>query len=107
MKQFFSVCCITAILLTLFNMTFLASVHAQESLSLTVENGAICLDVINREIIDAGTSFSVSVGKLYCFTRIVGAHNPTSVTHVWNYGETERARVTLEVNSANWRTYSS
>lgn len=46
-------------------------------------------------------------GKLYCFTRIVGAEGETSVTHVWFYQDNEMARVELPVGSADWRTYSS
>jgi hypothetical protein len=29
------------------------------------------------------------------------------VTHVWYFGETERARVGLDVRSGSWRTFSS
>jgi hypothetical protein len=54
-----------------------------------------------------GTVFPASVGKLYYFTKIVHANPPTEVTHVWYYGDTEKARVTLRVNSTSWRTYSS
>jgi hypothetical protein len=37
----------------------------------------------------------------------VGAQNNTHVTHVWYFGETERARVGLDVRSGSWRTNSS
>jgi hypothetical protein len=63
--------------------------------------------VVDREPANVGTSFSVSVGKLYCFTKIVGAAEETEVTHVWYFGDQERARVTLPVRAATWRTYSS
>ena len=69
--------------------------------------GAISKDVIDRTPVEAGSSFSVSLGKLFCFTKINGALNPTHVTHVWSFDGTERARVELEVNSPSWRTYSS
>lgn len=75
--------------------------------SLQVMDAAICRDVINRECHEGGNTFKASVEKLYCLTRIVGAANPAQVTHVWYLGETERARVTLDVRSPNWRTYSS
>ena len=32
---------------------------------------------------------------------------PTEVVHVWSYGDVERARVSLAVKAAAWRTYSS
>lgn len=46
-------------------------------------------------------------GKLFCFTRIVGADKETSITHVWYYRGSELARVELQIGSADWRTYSS
>ena len=75
--------------------------------NLSVETSAVCEKVEDRQPVSAGTSFPVSVGKLYCFTKIVGAQTPTEVTHVWYFGDTERARVNLSVRAAAWRTYSS
>ena len=80
---------------------------AQEPANLQVEVAAICKDVVDRAPVDAGTSFAASVGKLFCFTKIDGASNPTHVTHVWSFDGTERARVELAVNSPSWRTFSS
>lgn len=84
-----------------------ATAHAQETGELEVAAAAICEDVVDREPVNAGTSFAVSVGELYCFTKITGAQSPTAVTHVWYFDGTERARVELTVNSSSWRTYSS
>jgi len=80
---------------------------AQETNPMAVEPAAICRDVVDLEPIGTGTVFPVSVGKLYCFTRIVNAAPPTVVTHVWYYGDSEKARVSLRVNASSWRTYSS
>jgi membrane protein implicated in regulation of membrane protease activity len=79
----------------------------QEPTNLQVEVGTVCREVIDRAPVEAGNSFPASVGKLFCFTKITGALNPTRVTHVWSFDGNERARVELEVNSASWRTYSS
>lgn len=79
----------------------------QEAAQLKVSVAAICKDVVDREPVDSGTSFPVSMGKLYCFTKITGAQSPTEITHVWYFDGTERARVDLMVKSASWRTYSS
>ena len=79
----------------------------QEPSNLQVEVGAICKNVMDRAPVEAGSSFPASVGKLFCFTKITGALDPTHVTHVWSFDGSERARVELEVNSASWRTYSS
>ncbi len=81
--------------------------QAQEAASLEVEVGVICKDVVDREPVEPGESFVATVGKLFCFTKIVGAQTPIEITHVWYFGETERARIPLAVNAAAWRTWSS
>ena len=84
-----------------------ATIEGQEAVSLEVTDAVICKDVVDRTPVDAGNSFRASVGKLYCFTRITGAQEPTDITHAWYFGKTQWAWVTLEVGSASWRTYSS
>ena len=74
---------------------------------LQVEDAAVCSNVVDRQPVDSAASFPASVGRLYFFTRITGAQEPTQVIHTWYYGDAERARVTLSVNGSNWRTYSS
>jgi hypothetical protein len=81
--------------------------QAQDAPSLEVAVAAVCQDVVDREPVDAGVSFSASIGVLYCFTKITGAQTPTTVTHVWYFGTNERARVDLDISSDNWRTWSS
>jgi len=83
------------------------TVLAQEADTLDVQSAVICRDVINRKPVAANTSFPAFAGKLHCFCKITGAKRPTTITHVWYYGNTERARVTLPVKHSNWRTYSS
>jgi hypothetical protein len=75
--------------------------------SLEATGAVICKDVVDLKPVGVGNSFSASVGKLYCFTQIKGAHEPTAITHVWYFGKTERARVSLAVDSESWRTKSS
>jgi hypothetical protein len=75
--------------------------------TIQVETAAICKDVVNREVVSEGDSFSASVGKLYCFSKIANIDSHSSVVHAWYYGNEERARVSLNVNPPAWRTYSS
>jgi hypothetical protein len=72
-----------------------------------VENAAMGEDVVNREVVSQGASFSTSVGKLYCFSKIASIDSHTNVVHAWYYGSEERARVSLNVSPPAWRTYSS
>ncbi len=81
--------------------------QAQEPSTVTVASAVICQQIVNREAVDAGTSFAVSAGKLYCLSKIADIQDSTQIVHVWYYGDTERARVTLNVNPPSWRTYSS
>ena len=92
-------------LIVLVLVFFLAT--AAVAADLQIEDAVVCTNVVDREPVDSAVSFSASVGRLYAFTRIVGAADPTQVVHVWYFGEAERARVTLGVNGSNWRTYSS
>ena len=82
-------------------------IQAQPADGLEVVRASICRDVVDREPVDGGAQFAPSVGKLFCFTQIMGAQGPTEVFHVWYFAETERARVSLSVNGSSWRTYSS
>jgi hypothetical protein len=82
-----------------------AILHAQETLG--VAAASMCRDVVNQQPIGAGHGFEASVGKVCCFTKITGAQEPTEISHVWYYGDIQRAKVTLSVKSSNWRTYSS
>ena len=86
---------------------FSLAFDTEEAGRLQIVDGTVCLKISSLKCLDNNTQFPSDVGKLYCFTRIVGALNPISVTHVWYFGVKERWRVTLAVKSANWRTYSS
>ena len=80
---------------------------SQEKTPLTVSEASLCLDVVDLSCVGENDQFPVEAGQLYCFTKIVGAVNPTKISHVWYYNDREMARVPLAVNSPNWRTYSS
>ena len=79
---------------------------AQES-GLTVEKMIICTDIEDRLPVGESTQFFESVERLYCYTRINGAADTLEVTHVWFFGDEEKARVPLTIKSASWRTWSS
>ena len=90
-------------------LVFAALSPAQESWAggMKVEEAVICRDIEDRSPVKAGSSFVEGVPKLYCYTRVEGAEPPTTITHVWYYGNREMARVTLPVKFSSWRTYSS
>ena len=86
---------------------FIWSVNSGFAAQLKVVDEAITSAVENQLPVDRIESYPADYGKLYCFTRIVGAKSDTEVTHVWYYQDDEMARVVLPVRSADWRTYSS
>jgi hypothetical protein len=66
----------------------------------------VCRDVVDRKPVGVDTRFPDSIGKLYCYSKILGAKTPTTVSHVWYYGNAEMFRISLPVNAASWRTFS-
>lgn len=77
---------------------------------LTLVDSGICTGIIDHAAANLGDVFSKDIGKLVCFTRVVGPYlegNDQYVEHVWYYQDTEKARIKLAVKSSNWGTYSS
>ena len=106
MKKLFSPLLLSAFL-TLACTSFSSALDSKEAGRLQIIDGTICLKISSLKCLGSNTQFPSDVGKLYCFTRIVGALNPISVTHVWYFGVKERWRVSLAVKSSDWRSYSS
>ena len=104
MKSCSFICVVSLIIISLSTTS---AVDAQRHASVKVVEAAICRDVVDRMPVDADISFQTPVAKLYCFTEIAVTQSPTEITHVWYFGNIERARVILPIKSQNWRTYSS
>jgi hypothetical protein len=88
-------------------LLFGALAGAQEAPGLAVEEMVFCAAVQDRAPSLPDTAFASTVEKVYCFVRVTGAADTTSITQVWYYGDREMSRVELPVKSANWRTWSS
>jgi hypothetical protein len=82
------------------------SVTAPSASSLELEVFTICRDVVDRTPLGLGSVFTVSAGKLYCFTKVTGAQENTKITHNWFRNGKLKASITLPVKSASWRTWS-
>ena len=80
---------------------------AKQQPALVLEEIHICTAVEDRQPSGVGTVFPDNLDKLYCFTKIAGAEQPTNVYHVWYFGNVEIARVQLPVKAKSWRTWSS
>lgn len=75
--------------------------------TIKIEDMEFCTGIDSWAPVGAGKIFRSTVGKVYCFTRVIGADEPTEIVHVWYFNDEEKARVTLAVRSKNWRTWSS
>lgn len=94
--------------LLLFALLALAPLaQAQEGAALQVEEMEFATGIENRVPVGVAASFAVTVGKIYCYTKIVGAAEPTTVSHAWYFNGEEMAKVELAVNGPSWRTWSS
>ena len=82
-------------------------IQAQQTGNLNVASAVICKNVTDRQPVEPGTSFSASVGRLYCYSKIADIQNSTKIVHAWYFEDVERARIQLGVNPPNWRTHSS
>ncbi|RPI73147.1 MAG: DUF2914 domain-containing protein [Desulfobacteraceae bacterium] len=98
--------CLFILVLALFLSPGLM-LSAQETSVITIDEAVIGKGVVDRKIVDAGASFPADVGKLFCMVNVIGAKTPVEINQVWYFGETERAKVTLPIKSAAWRTFSS
>lgn len=74
---------------------------------ITIEDWAIATSIENRFPQKTAQSFPSNVGKLHCFTKVVGAKAETSITHTWYYQDKKMAKVVLPISSSYWRTWSS
>lgn len=72
-----------------------------------VQDAVMTTAVENRAPVDDVEVFPSADGQLYCFTRIVGAAEPTEVAHLWYRGEELMSRTVLSVKSPSWRTWST
>jgi hypothetical protein len=95
---------ITVIILLSFSI---APAAEKNTSGISIQQGVICLDIVDRNPIGTGDIFTKEISKLFCFTKIVGAQNPTTVTHIWYLNGLLQSKVVLPVNSASWRTWSS
>jgi DUF2914 family protein len=72
-----------------------------------VEKIALGTGVETRELVGEATEFDVSVGRIYCWTKIISQTVPTTIKHVWYADAEQAAEVTLNVQYPSTRTWSS
>ena len=81
--------------------------QAQAPKPYQVEKIALGTGVESRELVGEASEFDVSVGRVYCWTKINSQNIPTTIKHVWYPDEEQAAEVTLNVQYPSTRTWSS
>ena len=55
----------------------------------------------------ASLAFSISAGKVYCYTLFDGISDDTFIFHHWIFRDRPSARIRLTLRAPRWATYSS
>ncbi len=88
-------------------LSFTVTAHAEEAAVSTVDV-VMATAIVERNPVDASSTFAADIGTIYCFSKLKVAVDETTITHTWYYKDTERAKIELKVKRARgWRTYSS
>jgi hypothetical protein len=77
---------------------------------LIVHRAVAATGVSNRAPVGEATTFSPSVGKVYCYTEVSpadAAAATTSLVHRWYRGDRPEGETRLKVAGSHWRTYSN
>ncbi|MBN1755728.1 DUF2914 domain-containing protein [bacterium] len=92
---------------TLLLIMLISGLSAEDVSSVEVPEMVFCRKVIDRVPQEPDTVFSKAIGQVYCFTKVNASNSPTEITHIWYLNDKEKARVTLDIGSKTWRTWSS
>ena len=80
---------------------------AQEPSAMQVDEMVYCTAIEERQPVGQDTVFNSDLERIYCYTKISGAVDTTTISHIWYFKDNEVARVNLSVNAKIWRTWSS
>lgn len=86
---------------------FLFVFNVTQAQDLKISQFDFATSIEDREPFGVDTAFAANVGNVFCFTHVEGAADSTQIAHVWYYKEQEKARINLDVESNDWRTWSS
>jgi len=75
--------------------------------SVQIEKIAIGTGIQDRELVGQATEFSASLGRVYCWTKVIAQNVPTSVKHVWYLDGKKSVEITLNVKYPRTRTWSN
>ncbi len=92
--------------LVIINCTGSSQIRSPNNATLQVKEFAFCEKVENRQPVGVRKSFSSNVGRVYFWTIIVGAEQPTTIKHVWYYENEKWLEIPLKIQYIRHRTWS-
>ena len=79
----------------------------KNSPSLTLSRAAICEGIKDYAPENQAVVFSVTVGRVFCFTHFDPVHKGSVIYHSWYYKDELITRKKLSLRPPRWSTYSS
>lgn len=74
---------------------------------LQLVTAVMCEDIVNRLPYNEAVVFSITGGKVSCFTLFDPVLERTAVYHNWYYRDNLSTKIKLLINPPKWATYSS
>ena len=95
-----------AIFLLLGMISLIFSGVALAETTLSVEAAVIATGVENLTPMGVADKFPANTGRLYCYSKIIGGGEGSSIKHIWYYGDKKVDEIILSIKSSSFRTYS-
>lgn len=86
-------------------MFLLSAVSFSSAGEPTVEVAAVATSVENLIPIGVSDKFSSNVGRLYCYSKIIGGEGQ-NIKHLWYINEKKFGETILPIKARSYRTYS-
>jgi len=80
---------------------------ASGSAKLSLVQALVCEDVKDGIPSNPAIAFSISAGKIYCYTLFDQITEDTFVYHHWFFRDKPSARIRLSIKQPRWSTFSS
>jgi hypothetical protein len=109
-------CCTALALFWLLPINGVGAAYAQASprgganpgaAKLSLVQALVCEDVKDGIPTNPAIAFSISAGKIYCYTLFDQISEDTVVFHHWFFRDKPSARIRLSVKHPRWSTFSS
>ncbi len=85
----------------------LAAAQKESPKGLSVEKAVAATSVEDHEPVGEAKEFNASVGKVYCWTKVVAETVPTKIKHVWYVDNQQVSEIPLDINYPSTRTWST